>query len=55
MPDQPSPNPQPAGPSQKPTDPDVYGGQWGDGDKPKTSAPPPPDRPDKIVPPAEKN
>lgn len=55
MPDQPPDPPQPAPPPPPPGDSDVYGGQWGPGDKPKTPAPPPRDRPDKITPPAEKN
>jgi len=59
MPNQQPPTPQPdAQPDRQPQpapDPSVYGGQWGDGDKPKTSNPPPPDRPGKISTPTEKN
>lgn len=50
MPDQPNPAPKPG----QPTDPRVYGGQWGPGDKDqKPAGPPPLDRPDKIEPPPE--
>jgi hypothetical protein len=54
MPNPSTSNP-PQTPPQPPADPEVYGGQWGDGDKPKEAGPPPTDRPDKITPPAEKN
>jgi hypothetical protein len=50
------PRPAPAKPKtpDKPVDPAIYGGRWGPGE-PKTSDLPPPDRPDKIEVPPEKN
>jgi hypothetical protein len=54
MPDQPASNPQPL-PPKPPADPEVYGGQWGDGDTPKQPGPPPNDRPDKITPSPDKD
>jgi hypothetical protein len=56
MPD-PEPRPRPSQPDEKPTpnrpkDPAVYGGQWGEGEK-HPGGPSPPDRPDRIKPPAE--
>jgi hypothetical protein len=55
MPNPPQPAPaKPTANPDKPVDPAVYGSQWGPGD-PKTSDQPPPDRPDKIKVPPEKN
>ncbi len=39
----------------KPKDPSVYGGQWGDSGNPKPVEPEKTDRPDRIKPPAEPN
>ena len=52
--DEPRPSP-PKDIPQPPSDPSVYGGQWGQGDGRNDGGKPPPDRPDPIKAPAEKN
>ena len=49
QPDEPNP---PGVTPNKPKDPSVYGGHWGESDGDKSGDTPPPDRPDRIKSPA---